>query len=55
MTAAEVRVRAARLADALGVSDPRAIRATLSGITPIEANQVVRAAIALSGGRLRIG
>ncbi|SDM66025.1 hypothetical protein SAMN05216360_10338 [Methylobacterium phyllostachyos] len=55
MTEAEVHVRAARLADALLDTDPAAIRAALAGITPLQANRVVRAAAALNGGRLRIG
>lgn len=44
MTAAEVRTRGARLAEALDEADPDAIRAALSGLTPRQALRVCRAA-----------
>ncbi|KQP33803.1 hypothetical protein ASF49_08020 [Methylobacterium sp. Leaf104] len=50
MTAAETRVRAARLAAALADTDPPAVRAALHGLTPLQANRVVRVAIPLMGG-----
>ncbi|ACS41464.1 conserved hypothetical protein [Methylorubrum extorquens AM1] len=44
----DVRTRAYRLAEALsGETDPVAVRASLAGLTPLEANRVVRAAAAL--------
>lgn len=44
----EARSRACRLAEALsGETDPVAVRAALAGLTPLEANRVVRAAAAL--------
>ena len=55
MSAAEVRVRAARLADALAEADPHAIRAAMHGLTAQEANRVAREAAAMNGGRLVIG
>ena len=54
MSAAEIRVRAARLVDALAPADPPAVRAALHGLTAQQANRVVREAAAMSGGRLRI-
>ncbi len=55
MSAAEVRTRAARLADALGEADPVAIRAATYGLSPRQANAVCLAAAAAQGGRLKIG
>lgn len=55
MTPEELRVRAARLADALEEADPTAIRAALHGLNPRQANAVCRAAAAAQGSRLRIG
>lgn len=51
MTAAEVRVRAARLAEALAEADPHAIRAAMHGLTPRQANRVARAAAPLMTGK----
>lgn len=55
MTPEELRVRAARLVDALGEADAMAVRAALHGLNPRQANAVCRAAAAAQGGRLRIG
>ncbi len=55
MTAAEVRTRGARLAEALSEADPDAVRAALWGLTPRQALRVCQAAAAAQGGRLRIG
>ena len=51
MTAAEVRVRAARLAEALADGDPHAVRAAVHGLTPRQANRVARAAAPLMPGK----
>lgn len=55
LTPVELRVRTARLADAVDEADPTAIRAALHGLNPRQANAVCRAATAAQGGRLRIG
>jgi len=55
VTPEELRVRAARLVDALAEADPPAIRAALHGLNPRQANRVCRAAAAAQGGRLCIG
>ena len=54
MNAAEVSVRAARLAAALEEADPDAIRAAMHGLTARQANRVAREAAAMTGGRLVI-
>lgn len=55
MSPEELRVRAARLVDALEEADATAIRAALHGLNPQQANRVCRAAATAQGGRLRIG
>ena len=55
MTAEETRVRAARLAAAMAEADPPAVRAELHGLTPRQANRVVRVAIPLMSGEPRQG